>query len=59
MPGWNFAELWEQVADRFPESDAQVQGKRRTSWKEFDARADGLARYLLDQGAVHQDKIAL
>ncbi len=59
MPGWNFAELWEQVADRFPESDAQVQGERRTSWKEFDARADGLARYLLDQGAVHQDKIAL
>lgn len=59
MPGWNFAELWEQIADRFPDADAQVQGERRTSWKEFDARADGLARYLLDRGAVHQDKVGL
>ena len=59
MAGWNFAELWERIADRFPDADAQVQGSRRISWRDFDRRADGLARHLLDGGAQHQDKVAL
>ncbi|MFN7148394.1 MAG: AMP-binding protein, partial [Microthrixaceae bacterium] len=59
MAGWNFAELWERIADRFPDADAQVQGSRRISWQDFDRRADGLARHLLDGGAQHQDKVAL
>ncbi len=59
MAGWNFAELWERIADRFPDAPAQVQGDRRSSWKEFDQRADGLARHLLDGGAEHQDKVAM
>jgi fatty-acyl-CoA synthase len=59
MGGWNFAELWEGIADRFPDAPAQIQGDRRTTWREFDVRADGLARHLLDGGAVHQDKVAL
>ncbi len=59
MAGWNFAELWEGIADRFPDATAQVQGDRRLTWAEFDRRADGLARSLLDGGAVHQDKVAL
>ena len=59
MIGWNFAELWERIADRFPDAPAQVQGDRRFTWREFDSRADGVARHLLDGGAVHQDKVAL
>ncbi len=59
MAGWNFAELWERIAERFPEADAQVQGTRRISWREFDRRADGVAQHLLDGGAEHQDKVAL
>lgn len=59
MAGWNFAELWERVAQRFPDAPAQVQGGRRHTWAEFDRRADGLARHLLDGGAQHQDKVAL
>ncbi len=59
MAGWNFAELWEAIADKFPDAQAQVQGDRRSSWREFDTRADGLARHLLDGGAVHQDKVAM
>jgi hypothetical protein len=42
-----------------PDADAQVQGERRITWAEFDRRADGLARYLLDRGRRHQDKVAL
>ena len=57
--GWNFADLWEEVAARFPDSPAQIQGERHITWSEFDRRADGLAKYLLDHGAEHQDKVAL
>ena len=59
MAGWNFAELWEGIADKFPDAPAQIHGERRLSWREFDSRADGLARHLLDDGAQHQDKVAL
>jgi acyl-CoA synthetase (AMP-forming)/AMP-acid ligase II len=59
MAGWNFAELWERIASKQPDAEAQVQGDRRVSWSEFDRRADGLARHLLDQGAQHQDKVAV
>ena len=59
MAGWNFAELWEAIADKFPDAQAQVQGDRRLTWREFDRRSDGLARHLIDGGAVHQDKVAL
>ncbi len=59
MGGWNFAELWERIADRFPDATAQVHGDRRTTWSEFDRRADGLAAALLATGANHQDKVAL
>lgn len=59
MSGWNFAEIWERIAEKFPESDAQVQGDRRISWADFDRRADGIGRALLDLDAVHQDKVAL
>ncbi|MFZ4668069.1 MAG: AMP-binding protein [Microthrixaceae bacterium] len=59
MAGWNFADLWEANAHKFPDATAQVHGEHRSTWQEFDARANGLARYLLDGGAVHQDKVAL
>ncbi len=59
MAGWNFAELWEAIADKFPDAQAQVQGDRHDDWRTFDAHADGLAHHLLEGGAVHQDKVAL
>jgi fatty-acyl-CoA synthase len=59
MTGWNFAELWERIADKFPDATAQVHGDRRLTWREFDRRSDGLARTLLDSGATHQDKVAI
>jgi fatty-acyl-CoA synthase len=59
MPGWNFADAFEVVAECLPDADAQVQGDRRISWRDFDRRADGVARTLLDAGVRHQDKVAL
>jgi fatty-acyl-CoA synthase len=58
MAGWNFADAWEVVAGIVPDAPAQIQGDRRITWADFDARANGVARRLLDAGAGHQDKVA-
>ena len=57
--GWNYADVWETVADVQPDAPAVVQGDRRLTWGEVDHRADGLARWLLSLGLLHQDKVAL
>ncbi|MCU1504947.1 MAG: fatty-acid--CoA ligase, partial [Ilumatobacteraceae bacterium] len=57
VAGWNFADVWERNADRFPDAVAQVQGDRSYTWAEFDRRADGIAATLLEAGVVHQDKV--
>ena len=59
MPnGWNFADVYEVVAEQVPDATCQVQGDRRVTWSEFDRRADGIAKVLLDNGAKRQDKLA-
>jgi fatty-acyl-CoA synthase len=59
MPGWNYADIWEQVAERIPDAPALVQGDLQRSWAAFDRRADGIAKHLLDAGVNQQDKIAI
>jgi fatty-acyl-CoA synthase len=56
--GWNFADVWELIADLQPDKPAIVHGDRRPTWAEFDRRADSIARALLDAGAERQDKVA-
>ena len=56
---WNYADVWEKVADTQPAAPALVQGERRLSWEEMDHRADGVGRCLLDQGIRRQEKVAL
>ena len=56
--GWNFADIWEAHADRFPEAVALVHGDRRISWADFDTRADGVASALIAAGLERQDKVA-
>jgi fatty-acyl-CoA synthase len=58
MAGWNFAHIWELVAQQIPDAPAQVHGDQRTDWKTFDRRADGIARTLLEAGVQEQDKVA-
>jgi fatty-acyl-CoA synthase len=55
---WNFADVWEAVADTVPGAPALVHGERRVTWAEFDKRADAVAHALLDIGVVRQDKVA-
>jgi 3-oxocholest-4-en-26-oate---CoA ligase len=56
--GWNLADVFERIADQIPEQLAQQQGDRAFTWRDFDRRADGVARALLDGGLVEQDKVA-
>ena len=58
MPGWNFADVWEVVAQQVPDALAQVHGDRRVTWADFDRRANGIAQALLDAGVEEQDKVA-
>jgi fatty-acyl-CoA synthase len=59
MTDWNYADVWETVADVQPSAAAVVQGSRTLQWEEFDRGADGIAQFLLDLGVVRQDKVAL
>jgi fatty-acyl-CoA synthase len=59
VTNWNYADVWETVADVQPEAPAIVQGDRHLNWGEFDRGADGIARYLLDCGVSRQEKVAL
>ena len=60
MPqAWNFADVWESVAQAAPDALAQVHGTRRVTWSQFDACANGIARHLLQSDLRHQDKVAL
>ncbi len=59
MTDWNYADVWETVADVQPEAVAVTQGSRNVAWTEFDSGADGIAQFLLDLGVHQQDKVAL
>jgi acyl-CoA synthetase (AMP-forming)/AMP-acid ligase II len=56
---WTFADVWETIADAIPGRIALIHGEQRTTWQEFDRRADGVARTLLDAGLERQAKVAL
>jgi acyl-CoA synthetase (AMP-forming)/AMP-acid ligase II len=56
---WNFADVWETLAQSVPDSIAQAHGARRIAWRAFDAAANGIAWALLQGGCVQQDKVAL
>jgi fatty-acyl-CoA synthase len=55
---WNFATLWESVADAIPDRIAVVQGTRREDWRTFDERASRLAAGLVAAGLEPGAKVA-
>jgi len=58
MAGWNFADIWGVIAELIPDAQAQVQGDRRYTWRQFNQRANGLAATMLEAGCQEQDKVA-
>lgn len=57
--GWNFADVWETIAQIEPHKTAHVHGQVSFSWGEFDQRANAIAAWFLNVGCNHQDKVAL
>jgi acyl-CoA synthetase (AMP-forming)/AMP-acid ligase II len=59
MSKWNFADVWETVAEELPDAPALVHGSHTLTWRELDQRADNVGRWLLGAGVTEQDKLAL
>jgi acyl-CoA synthetase (AMP-forming)/AMP-acid ligase II len=55
---WNFADVWETVAETVPDGLSAIHGERRLTWAETERRANGVAQFLLELGVAHQDKVA-
>ena len=58
MGNWNFADMWEVVADDLPDAPCLIHGDDRRTWSEVDRRADGVAQHLLDAGLARQQAVA-
>ncbi len=56
--GWQYADVWDVVAEVHPSHDALVHGDRRTSWAELRDRAARLAASLVGGGAGRGDRVA-
>jgi acyl-CoA synthetase (AMP-forming)/AMP-acid ligase II len=55
MTGWNFADVWDAVAHRLPDAPALLGPSGARPWADFERRAAGVARTLLDsEGSVAQ-----
>jgi acyl-CoA synthetase (AMP-forming)/AMP-acid ligase II len=56
---FNLADLWEAVADAWPEHEALVCGARRLSYADVEARANRLAHELAAHGVGPGDHVAV
>jgi acyl-CoA synthetase (AMP-forming)/AMP-acid ligase II len=56
--GWNYAEVWERIADLVPDAPALAHGETRRTWRAFSQRADGVAAALLAAGLGRQEAVA-
>ena len=56
---WNLATVWETIAEVLPDALAQAHGERQFTWSEFESRANGVARTLLDAKSTRDDRVAL
>jgi len=58
VEAWNYANLWESVAAAIPDRPALIHGQRVIAWRDFDRRANALAKRFLDAGLTRQSKVA-
>ncbi len=58
MGNWNFADIWEAVANELPDELCLIHGDDHRIWADVDRRADGVAQHLLDAGLERQQAVA-
>ncbi len=57
MTSWTYADIWETNVATCGDRIALTHGDLNRTWTEFGARSDGLAQFMLNCGAQHQDKV--
>jgi len=55
---WNFADVWEAIAQLQPDLPAMVRGDVTHTWREFDDRSSRLGAVLLGAGLERQSAVA-
>ncbi|CAB4601841.1 unannotated protein [freshwater metagenome] len=58
MSGWNFADVWEEIARVQPHKPAVACGATSLTWAEFSSRADRLGSGLAGSGVVAGARVA-
>ena len=58
MPGWNFADIWEIVAEQIPDAPARSRATAGSPGPSSTGGPTASPATLLDRGAVEQDKVA-
>jgi acyl-CoA synthetase (AMP-forming)/AMP-acid ligase II len=58
MGTWNFADIWDVVAQELPDAPCLIHGDKRLSWGAVDARANSIAQHLVDTGLERQQAVA-
>ena len=58
MSNWNFADVWETIAELQPEQVAVVRGDDMWTWREFEDRSARLAATVLAAGLQRQAAVA-
>ncbi|MFT3819267.1 MAG: AMP-binding protein [Rubrivivax sp.] len=56
---WNYALIWEAIAEAVPDRPALIQGERVHTWRRFEREADALARFLVGAGIGRGAKVAV
>lgn len=56
---FNFADIWEMVADAIPDREALVCGAHRRTYGQLEERANRLARHLLERGVAPGQHVGL
>jgi fatty-acyl-CoA synthase len=57
--GWNFADIVEGIAGRYPDREAIRDGARSFTWRDFDRRTGALAAWLQERVSPRQSTIAV
>ena len=58
MTAWNFADVWEAIAEVQPDAPALIRGTSVRSWSEFDRRSSALGARLVGAGLSRQSRVA-
>jgi acyl-CoA synthetase (AMP-forming)/AMP-acid ligase II len=58
MTSWNFADVWETIAEVQPDAPVLMRGNAVRTWSEFDQRSNAIAARLLRAGLTRQSRVA-